>query len=485
MTDKKKSDPAAPANADKPEKAAQAPAAQTQSGGKSNFAKAAADGKSAKGGKGKPNKAATSSSGGSGWTWLLVLLILLAGGAAAAWYQWPPFRTWVSDQVANLRGDKPPASPATDTAAERDRPSAEVSRAAPAARPEAPSAAPAPIAAPAEAPTTSETAPANPVAEQSAQNSSPDTSPVTPAAPQPDPAAALDSTVNQLQQALQVTLQQVNRQQQTIQQLQQQLAAMQRDVTAQGSRIGELGNISRDDWQLAEADYLLRLANQRLLMDRDSRTALGLLEEVDQILQRVDNPDLYGVRQQLARDITALKLVDNIDREGLYLRLRALEEQMLRASIQPEFDIAKTATEVQTDADTSANPSDWRRSWDNFVSFLKDSVRIRDGDIDPVLLSPQSEARFRQSLRLNMEQAELAVLREDATVYKDALNRAKQLLLDYAIANNQRDVLVSELEALANENIRSELPPLNASQKALRDYIDRLHSTGTSGENAS
>lgn len=232
---------------------------------------------------------------------------------------------------------------------------------------------------------------------------------------------------------------------------------------------------------MAEADYLLRLANQRLLLERDSRAALGLVEEVDKILRQVDLPDLYGVRRQLARDITALKLVENIDREGLYLRLRALEEQLLRVNIQPQFDLATRDPAAAETAQVEEPASAWQGSWNNFTRFMGDSLRIRDGDIDPVLLSPQSESRFRQNLRLDMEQAELALLREDSTVYKDALNRARELLLQYGVASNQRDVLVRELEQIRAQPIEAELPNLAASQRALHNYIDRMHKTSAPG----
>ncbi|MFV8783946.1 uroporphyrinogen-III C-methyltransferase [Microbulbifer sp. SA54] len=289
--------------------------------------------------------------------------------------------------------------------------------------------------------------------------------PTTVAPPTPDHTAALRE--------------QLQRQAETINQLQQQLAAMQRNVTAQGNRLSQLGNASREDWQLAEADYLLRLANQRLMLEQDSRAALGLVQEVDKIVRDVDLPDLYGVRQQLARDLTALKLVENVDREGIYLRLRALEEQLVKLNIQPKFDLATpdAAQAEQQSAESEAGDNRFQKSWNNFTNFLKGSVRIRDAEIDPVLLSPQSETRFRQTLRLSMEQAELALLRADKTVYSDALKQARELLMQYGVDNPQRQALLRELEALSNETIATDLPNLSASQSALRNYIDRMHKT--------
>ena len=413
-------------------KSPQVPTVTEKAEPKSNFAKSAQTGKKA-----APQKDGTRK-GGLGWLWLLILAVVLGGIGAWGWFNWPQVRSNLAEHLDFL--------PDTDEQA------AEVITVAPE---------PAPVTKP-------EARPAEPVTRpqpESERQSEADT-------------AAMQAQQQAQQQAMAALINQLREQRSTITQLQEQLAELQRSVTAQGNRLGELGNTSRQDWQLAEADYLLRLANQRLMLERDSRAALGLLEEVDNILRQVDLPDLYGVRQQLTRDITELKLVENIDLQGIYLRLRAVEEQMLRTSIQPEFDLATPTAAAAEASPESESGSPWSRSWDNFTQFMRDSVRIRDGDIDPVLLSPQSEARFRQSLRLNMEQAELALLRGDATVYKDSLTRARQLLLDYGIASGKRDRLAAELEELANQNIVADLPNLAASQNALHNYIERLHKTG-------
>ncbi|MCW8126667.1 uroporphyrinogen-III C-methyltransferase [Microbulbifer halophilus] len=419
--------------------------AQDKAEAKSNFAKAAEEksGKTAKAGKSAPRKKR------GGWLWLLLPLALLGAAGTWAWFQWPQAR-----ELANRHLDFLPGVPSEETGQPAPR---QTTTDAGTRKPETPAAEP-------EAPA-AETQPPTPEP-QAPQSGEPPTSPGT--------AGALEAQ----ERANAALRNQLRRQKRSIAQLQQQLAELQRDVTAQGNRLGELGNIGREDWQLAEADYLLRLANQRLLMERDSRAALGLLEEVDTIVRRVDLPDLYGVRRQLARDITALKLVDNIDRDGIYLRLRALEEQLLRSSIQPEFDLAGSDDGAGDREEAAADASPWQRSLDNFSEFMRDAVRIRDGDIDPVLLSPQSETRYRQSLRLNLEQAQLALMREDTTVYRDALESARRLLLEYGIANNQRDVLARELQELEQTTIEADLPSLAASQSALHNYIERLHKTG-------
>jgi len=394
--------------------------------GKSNFAKAAED------------RPLNSQSSGGYWWWLVFILLLIAL-IAFAWFSWPQMRNRISTHLDFLpsTGDKSPQS-ATNTQVPEPAP---------------------------------EQKPGETTAKSTVQ------APHQPTTPPPS------QLLNQLQQADANLRNQVQSQASIIAELKQQLAGMQRSITAQGNRLSELGNVSRQDWQLAEADYLLRMANQRLMLEDNSRAALGLVEKVDTILRQVNLPDLYGVRQQLAKDITALKLVENVDREGLYLRLRALEEQLIHASIQPEFDMVQPqAEESQAEPAQQEEQTHWERSWQRFTAFLRDSVRPIDGDINPVMLSPQSETRFRQTLRLNMEQAQLALLRGDSTVYKDALDSARELLLTYGTANAQRNALAEQLAELSGQRIQTKMPDLNASQLALYNYIERLHKTSARGD---
>ncbi|WP_105102762.1 uroporphyrinogen-III C-methyltransferase [Microbulbifer pacificus] len=440
---------------------------------KSNFAKADNSQTAGKTAKTRPAKKR------SGWLWFWLLLLILIAAAAAAWYLLPSVRQQVSQHLQSLPvvGRHFASSGSDLHSAEGDSQSSslqkpqtgEVSPQSQIQKPPSPT-----------GQTTTGTTDSTPPATEQPMPQPEEARPTPPSTTSPIPPQ--DHSVQMIDELRQ----QLSQQNQIIQQLQQQLAGLQRNVTAQGNRLGQLGNASREDWQLAEADYLLRLANQRLMLEQDSRAALGLLQEVDTIVRDVDLSDLYGVRQQLTRDITALKLAENVDREGIYLRLRALEEQMTKLNIQPQFDLAKRdAAAAQHQAENQKVGEDhFRSSWANFVDFLKGSVRIRDGEVDPVLLSPQSETRFRQSLRLNMEQAELAVLRADDTVYKDSLNHARQLLLDYGVDNPQRQVILSELDALAQEKIRTDLPNLSASQSALRNYIDRMHKV-SSGQSPS
>src|SRR5690554_2778112 len=93
-------------------------------------------------------------------------------------------------------------------------------------------------------------------------------------------------------------------------------------------RVLSLSSVNRDDWKLAEAEYLLRLANQRVLLERNSGNAVALAKSVDEILRDLNDPDVFPVRKALASEIGELVVAGDIDREGVYLRLLALSEEI-------------------------------------------------------------------------------------------------------------------------------------------------------------
>ena len=77
-------------------------------------------------------------------------------------------------------------------------------------------------------------------------------------------------------------------------------------------------------WELAEAEYLLRLASQRLAMEQASESAVALLKAADIIIRDSEQVGTYGIRRAIAADLAALSLDPSVDVEGVYASLAAL-----------------------------------------------------------------------------------------------------------------------------------------------------------------
>jgi len=270
---------------------------------------------------------------------------------------------------------------------------------------------------------------------------------------------------------------------------QQTLDALEQRIDQQGKRLQNLTNTSREDWQLAEAEYLLRLAGQRLLMERGTTGAIALLEAADQLLLKLEDLDLFSVREKLSRDITALKLASAVDQTGVYLRLAGLTEQVMALPLLPNqlreetvISAAVSVTAPPTEASTPAPLTTWQQLQQNFVTAfagMGEFIKVRQHDQQPQALLPIDGGLYlQQNIRLSIERAQLALLREEQKIYSGSLEQAAQLLTRYYDTQAQARALAATLQTQAQQAVVIELPSINGSLLALQDYTAQLHKLG-------
>lgn len=266
--------------------------------------------------------------------------------------------------------------------------------------------------------------------------------------------SAVQGTIAQLEEKL------INQQQLT-EELSLRLASARR-------QIGEITLVSRQSWMLAEAEYLLRLANQRLMTEQASASALALLHSADNILVDVDDVRLYDVRTVLAHEIAMLEALGETDVEGHFLRLAALAEQINAMSLlQPVVQHAPGIT------DPKLGEQNHTQALDSLVEKLLGLVRISQrGEPVKPLLSPQQHYYVQQNLRLMLEQAQLALLQRKPELYEQSLSRAGLWINEYFALNSTSQALFDALEQLRGVNVAPPMPDISGSLKLLKHYLN-------------
>jgi len=268
---------------------------------------------------------------------------------------------------------------------------------------------------------------------------------------------------------------------------QSRFAALQQQVDSLQKRVQAMSNTSRDDWVLAEAEYLLRLANQRLLMERGTRGAQALLRAADEILLELDQVDLLPVREALGQEMIALKMAGHIDRDGLYLRLSAVAGQLdnlpliTGATAAPELpEVIDHVAQDQIEPDAGVLDT-FGDSLLNAVGSFSDYIRItRNQKNLEAILSPEYHFYIKQNARLMIERSQLALMREEAEIYRGSLQQAHFWVNKFYRQSPQKAALLVELKALQDQSVVQALPDLSRSLELLRTYIDTLHSLTTS-----
>ena len=239
---------------------------------------------------------------------------------------------------------------------------------------------------------------------------------------------------------------------------------------------------SGEDWLLAEVEYLIRLANQRVLMERDVSGALSLLSSADEIVEQTSGIAAYELRESLAYDIANLKAVSDLDTDGIFLSLSAMASQVL--------ELRRKQPELSSPRQTQVENGEAQNFYQQFISLVSNifgrvlnSVDYRrDGVAITPLLPPKEEYYLRQNLILKFEMAQLALLRNDQPVYHTSLSEAKLWIVKHFIETDPRTIaLVTSLDQLMEVEVDRSLPNISGSLRAVRGLLNTLHQQDSRG----
>ena len=195
--------------------------------------------------------------------------------------------------------------------------------------------------------------------------------------------------------------------------------------------VREAAGRKRRGWLAAEAEYLVRIANHRLKLQRDVTGATKALEAADATLMQTGDPIFIDARKVLARDIQALRAVPAVDQVGLSLRLESLRDAVDTLPLAAPALSLDQVSETQTPTHAS-QVRDWRELVGAVWADIKSLVVIREREQgDMPLLAPEQRYFLTENLRLQFEQARLALLREDAALYRARLDSARIWMSSY------------------------------------------------------
>ena len=248
-----------------------------------------------------------------------------------------------------------------------------------------------------------------------------------------------------------------------------------------------MAKIDQSAWRRAEATFNIRLAGQRLQFAGDVRGALTLLSQADALLRSDFGDDVGAIRSAIAFDRTQLRAVEKLDMVGLMGRLSALDRQIqtldlsaLDPSVRDTGTDAISITDTgETSADTSLSLSLWEQAIDTLASYF----------VITELESPQQKpstsdwSRFAAlSMKLNLEQARVALLIRDSESFTDSLARAEVILAELLSSNDDPAMVavIEELAALSSLSLRLELPGLETLKLINDERVEGADATNSS-----
>lgn len=230
---------------------------------------------------------------------------------------------------------------------------------------------------------------------------------------------------------------------------------------------------------LAEVDFLLRLADTKLKLERNVPAASLALTAAQQRLKAVDESSLVSVQTMIGEMIGSLRGVQLPDFSGLAHKLAEMQKRIgdlplkLDSGVPDIKNRVKPAADVAVSAD--AERSWWDRTGEAVWNQFKSIVVIRRVRSDaPPLIAMEEEFFLRQNLRLELETMRMALLRGDAQAYQDSHDLVDGWLNTYFDTQDSRaTAFQDELKALRAVQFNPYIPDLTGLNQAFQEAMTR------------
>ena len=230
-------------------------------------------------------------------------------------------------------------------------------------------------------------------------------------------------------------------------------------------------------FQLAEVEYLLRLAESKLKMEGNLPTARAALDAAQQRLKGIPEAGLASLQTMLGEAIASLRGVQLPDISALSHKLLALEKQIDQLPLQLNSGIPDIRERVKPASAVNVSEDEtrpwWERGGEAVWNQFKEIVVVRRQRIEaPPLIARENEFFLRENLRLELEGMRLALLRGDAETYQEMYQRVTDWITQYFDTNSAKvKHFLAELKALQTVQFSPYVPDLAGLRQAFQDFI--------------
>jgi uroporphyrin-3 C-methyltransferase len=273
--------------------------------------------------------------------------------------------------------------------------------------------------------------------------------------------------------------------QSSMQSLVEQLQQTDAQVKANQGNLADLSGRRPADWLLAEADYLVRMAGRKLWLEHDVKTAIMMLQSADSRIQDLDDPSLLPLRAKLVEDLQTLQQINQVSTSTIALALGAMLKQVDNLPLaffkKPEPEVVDESVTESIDDWQSNLARNWQEFTKNFFSVERVTTEIKP------FMSEQQQWLSKEQLKFALLKAQVAVLRENSTLYQQSLQTAFSLLIESF--DTEQDSVVQFTESLSNlqlTDFERIYPEQFNVAPLLQDVIEqRLNNRFVNGNNAS
>ena len=229
---------------------------------------------------------------------------------------------------------------------------------------------------------------------------------------------------------------------------------------------------NRDEWQLAEIEQVLAIAQQQLQLSGNVRAALLALQLAESRLSRADRPQFLPVRRALTRDIERLKSLPALDVPGLSLTIDRVVASVDALPLAFYERLERPASGKAAKPAPQPEEGFLERLGGELWKELRQLIVVRKVESpEPPLLPPQQAWFLRENLKLRLLNARLALLTRDEAGYREDLRVAQGWIHRYFDARSKAaQGALAQLKQLSSASVSFEPPSITDSIEAVRGF---------------
>jgi uroporphyrin-3 C-methyltransferase len=216
---------------------------------------------------------------------------------------------------------------------------------------------------------------------------------------------------------------------------------------------------AESELDLAAADYLLRLANERLKLFSDPVTADQALAFADLQLAAVDNPGHLNARRAIAAARSDLAKVTLPDYLSITSQLDAVQASIVSLPFPGEAPVSQ-------ESETETQQGRWEKVKNVFSNLV--TVR-RSTEQENERISLEDMNYIRQRLWLQLEIAHLSLMRREQAAFRLSLERAGETLSTWFDSRDSvYQSVIGGIDQLLATEIEVEMPDISTPLGAIR-----------------
>lgn len=225
--------------------------------------------------------------------------------------------------------------------------------------------------------------------------------------------------------------------------------------------------MTRAEARLAEIQFLLESADNRLVFFYDTAGAMALLKAADMMLIRIGSSDLLPVRERLKKDIAKLEQYELPDTKKLLAKVSNMEKNLPQlATLATDAETTEVVDIFKTEDGDNSFSGKFKNYVNNSISITKDTESPKE------TLNLANKQRIDQLLKLRLTALRLNILERQDSEYHYQINQINRMLDKYYL-KGQRDQWQQALSEMKELTLNPEAPTIDSALQFIKNGLNK------------